>query len=257
MPMMNRVTDLLNLAEDRLGTDELHLPDRLSKDVWAHRVLNKTTLNTFSRYLPYGIPYFLTPDRKKYDYYLIDEKLCESQVILGCGDIDWKQLSKSNPGWGYGSASYYSMFDQFNNGLTLDDVAGYQMLLDHTSLFKVVCYPVFKPPNMIKLESALSNNIFDMYKSIPIMLFVKHSENLMTIPPTQMEMLEELFCCDVATFLYNRLKYYNQVDTTYANIDLQLDVLQDYMARRPDSIAILKDASVTAANRYQPIMITI
>ena len=257
MPMLNRVTDLLNLAEDRLGTDELNLPERVSKDVWAHRVLNKPTLNTFSRYLPYGIPYFLTPDRKKYDYYLIDEKLCESVEVLGCGDIDWKQLSKSNPGWGYGSASYYSMFDFFSNSMNLDDVASYQMLVDHTSLFKVAAYPIFKPPNMVKIESSLSNNIFDMYKSIPITLFVKHSENLMTIPPTQMEMLEELFVCDVATFLYNRLKYYNQIETVYANHDLQLDVLQDYMARRTDAVQVLKDASVTFSNRYQPMMIVI
>lgn len=257
MPMMNRVTDLLDLAEDRLGTDELHLPDKLSKDTWAHRVLNKTTLNTFSRYLPYGIPYFLTPDRKKYDYYLIDEKLCESQEILGCGDIDWKQLSKSNPGWGYGSASYFSTFDFFSNSLSLDDIAMYQQLCDHTSIFRSSIYITFKPPNMIKLESVLTNNMMDMYKAIPITLFVKHSENLMTIPPTQMEMLEELFCCDVATFLYNRLKYYNQVDTTYANIDLQLDVLQDYMARRADAVGVLKDASVTFANRFQQMIIAI
>ena len=257
MPMLNRVTDLLNLAEDRLGTDELNLPERVSKDVWAHRVLNKPTLNTFSRYLPYGIPYFLTPDRKKYDYYLIDEKLCESVEVLGCGDIDWKQLSKSNPGWGYGSASYYSMFDYFSNSMNLDDIGMYQMLVDHTSLFKVAAYPIFKPPNMVKIESSLSNNIFDMYKSIPITLFVKHSENLMTIPPTQMEMLEELFVCDVATFLYNRLKYYNQIETVYANHDLQLDVLQDYMARRTDAVQVLKDASVTFSNRYQPMMIVI
>ena len=257
MPMMNRLTDLLNLCERRLGTKQLNLPDSLSKDVWADEVIEKDTLNTFSRFFPHKIPYLLTEDRRKGPYYLIDEKLCQSVQILGCGDIDWGMLSKNCVGWGWGGASYYSTFDFFANGLSLDDIGLYQMLNDHTSIYKASIYLIFEPPNMIRLESALSNNMLQMLKAIPMKLYVKHAKNLMTIEPTKMETFEQLALCDVAIFLYNNLKYYQNIETTYATTDLNLELLQDYSNRRDDLIQTLRENYVSAGNRNQPIMITI
>ena len=96
-----------------------------------------------------------------------------------------------------------------------------------------------------------------MLKAIPINLLVKHPRNLMTIPPTQMEIFEELATCDVAIFLFNNIKYFNNVETAFATTELNLDVIQDYANRRPDIVQTLRDSYVTAANRNQPIMLTI
>ena len=258
MPMMNRMTDLLDLIERRLGTRQLNLPKTLSKDVWADEVIEKDTLRTFSRFFPHKIPYTLTEDRKKGPYYLIDEKLCNSVEILGCGDIDWKLLSKTAPAWGWGGpGAYFTMFDFFSNSMNLDDIAQYQMLTDHVSMLKTSLYVEFQPPNMVRLESALSNNMTQYLKAIPLNLFVCHSKNLMTIPVTQMESFEQLALCDVGIFLYNNLKYYQNVETVFATTDLNLDVLQDYSNRRDDIITTLRDSYVSAGNRNQPILITI
>ena len=46
---------------------------------------------------------------KKGDYWLIDETICESQTILGCGDIDWHRWSAHFPGLTYGGVNTYDM----------------------------------------------------------------------------------------------------------------------------------------------------
>ena len=258
MPMINRMTNLLNIIERRLGTKQLNLPKTLGKDVWADEVIKNDTLLTYSQFYPHKIPYMLTEDRKKGPYYLIDEKMCNSVEILGCGDIDWKLLSKTAPAWGWGGpGAYFTMFDFFSNSMNLDDIAQYQMLTDHVSMLKTSLYVEFTPPNMVRLESALSNNMTQYLKAIPLNLFVKHSENLMTIIPTQWEHFVELACCDVAIFLYNSLKYYQNVETVFATTDLNLDVLQDRSNRRDDWINNAYSAYTSAANRNQPILIAI
>ena len=165
-------------------------------------------------------------------------------------------FSRTNPAFGFG-AGFYSTFDFFMNGMSLDDIALQQMLADHSSIFKAGIYLDFRPPNMIRIESYLSNNMLEMLKAIPINLLVKHPRNLMTIPPTQMEIFEELATCDVAIFLFNNIKYFNNVETAFATTELNLDGIQDYANRRPDIVQTLRDSYVTAANRNQPIMLTI
>lgn len=258
MPMMNRMTDLLDLIERRLGTRQLNLPKSLGKDVWAEEVIEKDTLRTFSRFYPASIDYVLTSDRKKGPYYLIDEKLCNSVEILGCGDIDWKMLSKSAPAWGWGGpGAYFSMFDFFNNVLDMDSIAGLQMLNDHVSMLKTSLYVEFRPPNCVEISSVLTNNMIQYLKAIPLKLYICHSKNLMTIEPTKMETFEQLALCDVAIFLYNNLKYYQNVETVFATTDMNLDVLQDYQSRRDDIVTTLRDSYVSAGNRNQPILIAI
>ena len=82
MPMANSMTLLLNKIERRLGTQQLNLPDYMSKNVWAKEVICNDTLDTFSRYLPNKMPYVIGPENKKNDYYLIDESICNNVQIL-------------------------------------------------------------------------------------------------------------------------------------------------------------------------------
>ena len=131
------------------------------------------------------------------------------------------------------------------------------MLTDHASLYKCGVYVEFEPPNMVRLESNLSNNMLEMLKSIPISLFVKHSPNLMTIEPTKMELFESLAICDVAIYLYNNLKYYQNIETPYASAELNIDILQDYSNRRDDIVQRMQDSYVTFANKSQPMIMAI
>lgn len=256
MPMSNRCTELVNLIERRLGTKQLNLPPEFSKDKWMDEVIDKETIRTFSRYYPNEMTYYLTGDRRKGPYYLIDEAVCNSVNILGVGDIDWHLLSKTSPAFGFGSG-FYSTFDFFLSGIDAEGIALQQQMTDHASFFKAGIYLEFKPPNMIKISSNLSNNMLEMLKAIPIHLFVEHAKNLMTIEPTKMETFEQLATCDVAIFLYNNLKYYDEVETAFASSTLHLDVIQDYANRRDDIVQQLRENYVSAGNKNQPIMLVI
>ena len=100
---MNRMEQLLNKIERRLGTRLLNLPKEIAKDTWAD-VIDEDTLSTFSRYFPNDILYLLdinTP--KKNGWYLIDEEKINSAEIIGVGDIDFSVLSKTSI---YGSVQY-------------------------------------------------------------------------------------------------------------------------------------------------------
>ena len=52
---MNRMTDVVNKVERRLGTKPLGLPDDLKKDKWPDEVIIPDTLETFSRYFPHMV----------------------------------------------------------------------------------------------------------------------------------------------------------------------------------------------------------
>ena len=254
MPMANSMTLLLNKIERRLGTQQLYLPDYMSKNVWAKEVICNDTLDTFSRYLPNKMPYVLGPENKKNDYYLIDESICNNVQILGVGDIDWHAWSAHYPGLLYGGVNSY---DMMTSGVDFETFTDIQMMADHVSAFSNGIYLEFVPPNKIKLNIIISSSFLTNYQTIPINLFVKHADNLKTIPPTQMELFERLAISDVATFLYEQLKMYDNLETTYSNIDLKLSSLEEKSRDRQQIIEYLESNYVSAANRNQPILLTI
>ncbi len=254
MPMANSMTKLLNKIERRLGTQQMNLPDYMSKDVWAKDVICNETLDTFSRFFPNKIPYVLGPENKKNDYYLIDESICNAVQILGAGDIDWHAWSSHYPGLLYGGVNSY---DMMTSGVDFETLVDVQMMADHVSAFSNGIYVEFIPPNKIKLNIIIASSFLTNFQRIPIHLFVKHADNLKTIPPTQMETFERLATADVATFLYEQLKMYDNLETTYSNIDLKLASLEEKARDRQQIVDYLEQNYVSAANRNQPVMLTV
>nr|DAK28949.1 MAG TPA: hypothetical protein [Caudoviricetes sp.] len=254
MPMANEMTKLLNKIERRLGTMQMNLPDYLSKDKWAREVICNETLDTFSRYFPNKVPYQLGPENQKGDYWLIDETICESQTIIGCGDIDWHSWSAHFPGLTYGGVNTYDMMSSSVDFGTYADIV---QMADHISAFANGIYVEWIPPNKIKLNVAISASFITKFQRIPISLFVKHADNLKTIPPTQMEIFERLATADVATYLYEQLKMYDNLETVYANIDLKLSSLEEKARDRQQVVEIFDQSFVSAANKNQPVMLTI
>ena len=79
----------------------------------------------------------------------------------------------------------------------------------------------------------------------------------MTIPPTKMEVFEQLSMADIATFLFNELKYYNDLETIFANVNIRLDTIEEKANQRADIVNRLEENFVSAANTNQPIMYTV
>ena len=256
MTMANSMTLLLNKIERRLGTKQINLPDYMAKDKWADEVICNESLDTFSRFFPNKYPYTLGPHNRKGPYYLIDESICDHMTILGIQDIDWRSFSLGYPGLMYGAGSINS-YDMCTTGFDVDTVIDTQMVADHVSIFSNGIYLEYEPPNKIKLNAIINTNFLPKNQLIPIKLLVKHANNLMTIPPTQMETFEDLATADVATFLYGNLKMYNNMETTYTTIDLNLASIEEWARQREQIVQSLKTDYVSASNRNQPIMLTI
>lgn len=251
----NRMNTLLNKLERRLGTAQLNLPDYLAKDKWAD-VIVEESLDTFSRYFPNSLHINLdTSQRKKDGYYVIDEYLSDGIEVLGVRDIDWSLFSRDS--LRLQEAQGYGTYDFMTNNYGMDDIMLLQMRADHMSLFNNQIFVEYKAPNMVKLSTVTGSDVTRTMNSFPIEIFIKHAPNLMTIPPTMMEIFEQLAEADVATFLYNNLKYYEGVETVYANMDLKLNDLEVRSSKREEIVNELKDSYVSAANSKQPLMFTV
>ena len=61
----------------------------------------------------------------------------------------------------------------------------------------------------------------------------------------------------MARFLYENLKYYDGLETVYANIDLKMSDLENKASVRDDIVEKLDEAHVSAANKNQPLIFTV
>ena len=254
MPMANLMTELLLKIETELGSDELNLPDKLKKDQWPEKVIKLRTIPTFSRYFPRKLRYVLGPENKKFDYWLVDETICNNVKIIGVGDIDWHAWSAHYPGLLYGGVNSY---DMMTSGVDFETMVDVQMMADHVSLFSNGIYVDFQPPNRIYLRIVIASSFLTNFQRIPIYLFVKHPLNLKTIEPTKMELFEELALADVATYLYEKLKMYDQMETAFTNVDLKLASLEEKARTRQDIVEKMRNTYVSAANKNMPILLSI
>ncbi len=250
----NNMSRLLDKIEWRLGTKPLNLPKEIKKDKWAN-IIENDTLVTFSRYFPYLYNYEFGPEDKIGEYYYIDEDYLGGAKVLGIRDISWQDFATDSLAIQQNSG--YGIYDFLGMNYGMDDVALLQMRADHMSLFNNGIYPVFEPPNRVKLMSTTSQDIGSLTKHFHLGIFLEHPKNLSTISPTQMETFEALAQADVAQFLYRFLKYYDQLQTVYLNIDLKLQDLETEAGKRDEIINQIKEGYVSAANANQPIMFAV
>lgn len=253
--MFNRMTDVINKIERRLGTAPLNLPEALQKEHWADEVIKPDTLTTFSRFFPHMVKVQLTAEDMKDGYYLLDRHIPSNYEILGVKDILWSDIDNERAG--LQQYSGYGIYNVLARSMDVDSIMLAQSYADVSSLFNSGIYLDFIPPNMVKLQMALGGNTDNLLQGAYIGVFVKHPENLMTIEPTKMETFEQLAQADVATFLYEYLKHYDGIETVYANIDLKLSTLESHAQRRAEIIEFLRDNYVNPANTNQPIMYTV
>lgn len=253
---MNKMTNLINKIERRLGTNVINLPKELAKDQWAN-VIEQDTIPTFSRYLPNAIKVLV--DTRKTDeegYSWVDTNLPESVKVLGIRDIDWHAFGMINGG--ARTPAGFGIYDAFSSQYGLEEIALLQMNANITSFYNTTIYPEFKYPNKVRFRTAAGTAAINFqYNSVPLTLLIEHSLDLSTIAPTKMEIFENLATADVATFLYENLKYFDNLETVFANIDIKIDSLKERADRRDDIINELKDGYVSAANANQPLMYTV
>ena len=249
----NKMTQLLNKIERRLGLKIIHLPEELAKDTW-HEIIEEDTIPTFSRYFPHKIVTIIDNKCHKDGYYFIDKDLPEGTKIIGVKDIDW-QAYKCDPRFDRQGINF-GTYDFISRDYSVDDVALSQVAADYLSLFNLGIYIEFEYPNKIKLVSVNGSPV-SRYRPFPLAVYVEHQPSLMTISPTMMETFEKLAQADVAVFLYQQLKYFDGIDTVYANLDLKLDTLQEWANKREEIVQQLEEAHTSTANEWQSMIMTV
>ena len=248
----NRMTDVINKIERRLGTKPLGLPPELAKDKWASEVIIPDTLSTFSRYFPHMIRVLLTKEDQRGDYYLLDRHIPENYEILGVKDLMWEDLDTTRTG-----VQQYGTYVMSAKTLSFDDMMLSQQYANIASLFNNNVYVEYIPPNMVRVTMNMAGQVSNILDQMTLGVFVKHPSNLMTIEPTKMETFERLATADVATWLFEYLKHFDGIETVFANIDLKLSSLEQQASRREEIVQFLQENYVNPSNGNQPIMYTV
>lgn len=259
MAHANDMTNLINKIERRLGLMALtpHLPEKYNKSAWAD-VIKDQTLTTFSRYFPWKVPFVVTPDvPRRNGWYIIDEEKYFGQVgvLLGVQDIDWSDFSKDNLSIAQ-IAGYGNFIDFYGSSFSFDDLMCAQMRADSMSLLNYGIYVEYRDPNMFRL-TGLTNMPAIQMNRFTVTVLLKHPDTLHTISPTKMESFEELAKADVAEFLSKNLRYWDQMETVFASIDLKLGDIDNEASKRDQLIEKFENTFVTAANESIPYIITI
>lgn len=275
MSSPNNMTLLLNKIENRLGLTLLlkHLPPELKKEAWADKVIMSDSIVLFSRYFPNKFRFTVNEEtcdkrvgngeensishgsnKDRTVWYYIKDYITQNLKILGCLDIDWLDYSGDNIGFSgsVGQNMYYPTAPCIEG--TVNTVLGLQMNADIASLYNNDIYVDFEYPNKLSVRG-LANTIYDL-RSFTIILLVEHVD-LSTISPTKMNLFEDLCVAQVANFLFANLKYYDGIETSYLNIDLKLNELQEAANRLPEIIQKFDDSWVSASNDNAPYIFSV
>lgn len=259
--MANNMSILLNKIEMKLGTKGINLPDDICKETWAkpnEGPIAIVTIPDFSALYPTKISVSLDNAPKKGRYYLLDEAvgLSEDVKILGVRDINWEAYQNS------GASTLnngYGMYSMYQDNFGVEDLIMQAGMTHLGSAFSTAntIFVEFKEPNMIMLKSVTGVEISRYNINYPIEIFIEHPLNLSTIPVTQMKAFTDLATCDVASYLYEYLKYYDELPTLFANVDLKMETLRSYADNREAIYQKLDEDHVSAANSNQPLILTI
>lgn len=265
MALSNDMTRLLNKIERRLGLTPLlpSLPEYLSKSHWCDDVIMQDTIVTFSRFYPNTFKLVINDetcykqkDEQGVVWYYIKDSVLEDCRLLGLKDIDFTDVTANNASLGTSSsvgAGYFYMPNTCPIS-TFESVVGLQMMADFNSLYNRSIYLDFKYPNKFAVKG-IGNTNYDLM-SFSVILLLEH-KSLSTISPTMQEVFESLAICDVANFLYMNLRYYDNLNTAFVEIDLKLQELSSIADKRESVIEELKNAYVSTSNESIPYIFTI
>lgn len=259
--MANDMNELLKRFERRSHMHMImnHLPKELSRSEWGNIVIEES-LVTWSRYFPKKIPFTVNKDtcnkgtyNGKQTWFIKDECL-GGLKLLGVEDINWEDTGSDNIGLAndVGLTRYRPQSAGLEDTVNL--FTALQLNLDHQSLFNNNIYLDFEYPNKIILTRVGNTDV--LLNSFVVNLLVRHT-NLSSISPTMMETFEKLAFADLADWLYGELKYVDGLETTFLQLNLLLDRLQQLAESRQEAIEQIENSYVSTANDNIPYIMTV
>lgn len=202
-----------------LGLAGIKLPyDNI--DELIMEIVKIKTLPVFNELSPYIVP--LTIDTKKIEvaeekngsviYWLPDvfgdrEIMLINDIEPACDDVHTSSYDVSMFAYG----GYMNMF-------------GYQDMIlaqANANLMSTVSKGVtcnFIPPNKVEIFSDYSTG--NMYR---LEIALSHADNLSTIPSTSYGSFSQLAILDVKKYMFDNLKHYDNLSTSYGQLSLRID----------------------------------
>lgn len=260
----NDPTRLLLKIRNRLGLLPLypHLPEEYKMEAWME-VIRLDTLPVWSRFFPNRIKYVVNQNTATYKdgWWYLREDILQNCVVLGITDLDWTSLANEDGTissmalFGYPDIYSYASGYGTSSALT-DQMMGYTLNADINSMFSngSALYIETDEGNPMRFKvSGYSGHNYNL-KNFTVNVLLEH-KSLTTISPTKMNTFEDLATADIASFLYRNLKYYDGLETVFANIDLKLNDLESEANKRDGIIDKLENSYVTYSNTVQPLIV--
>lgn len=234
--MLNQI---LSHVKSRLGASARQL--ELSDEELV-RCLQDETLQTFSVYAPFYIEYSIDLEKSVVEgmtnTYNLPLEIHGFKVVGVEKMIPSSGMAIMNSGgagnWGILGGNYEAAMNSFINA---------KLATGMNSLFMTPETFQYIHPGLLRV-----------YKSMPstassLMLFLKttHRKDFGTIPNGYLEMVKKLALADVANDLLGIRSYFSNINTTFAEINLNLDQLKDWSDKRDDIIENLRKSQLKAS----------
>lgn len=256
----NNMSKVLGKVEWNLGIQTLNLDNtEIGKNKWKDTIIDISLL-TYSRFFPKKILYHVD-DRtfRRGSTLYLDEGFVDNNHILGVQDLDWTTLAQCFGVYDVGGLSpsvVYPSITGSNAMYSPEEVMAMQARADANSLVGVNVFVQYEAPNMVHINGISGGNLVEMLKDFNLNILVKHDPTLVTIEQTKMETFEELCSSDVAKFILDHLKYIENNDVVFAQINLHLDDLRQWVDKKDGIVAKLEEGYVNPANPATPLVIT-
>ena len=210
------VSEILTMVKMDIGIYAVPLPFENPDNV-LFDVIKMKSLRTFSNLFPHQVEFVMDLN----DLEVLRESCDEKSYILPnlFGDRPIISVLKVDPYNNLYNGNYFGGNPIITNSASLYQdamlgMAGYDLLSTIAPPFTFK----FTAPSTLTLY-----NIGSFADKIKIRLAYAHAENLSTIKPTMEESFYELVKLDIKAFLYNNLKFYNNIQTSFATINLMID----------------------------------
>ena len=231
-------THVINYIEKCLGfqfTDIELTHDEILENI------RRDTLVTFSKYFPYQERLLIDSEKDLVPGYVNRYYLkCESEVlnvnrIIGLGTM--------------GSDAIAAFIHPSAMAQMMGDPISLQMSADILSLTKNPITFVYYHPNQVEIAPnyAMSNNYIVMCNTV-------HHNHFGTIPTLLERDFLDLAYCDTAMILYSIRKRFNNMQTSFGSMELNLDDLSEAKEKRNELIEKMTSSSLRYSKRKKIII---
>lgn len=228
---MNLSETLTSIKMD-LGLMGLKLPFE-NEEEQLHKVLKLKTIKTFSQFYPHIMRIDLKLNSLKQLKNHYEESIYEIPDIFGDRKILYvRKVEQKNKllGSGYLNPVFDDSIDLYGSIMMGQASANLMSTIMPPFTFK------FVQPNLLYLY-----NISSLANEITVEFGVEHFDNLSSIPNTAWESFYELAILDVKKFLYGILKHYDEMQTAYGTVRLNIEDWSNADSERRDLLERWRD----------------